>query len=126
MRRLRFAACLLAACNDAPKDVAAPAAPVVQPAALATDAWIGDWVGVEGNTLRIEAGPAPGAYRISERTLDGPLSYDGRAAGDPIVFQETDKVRTIRAGAGAQTGLKYLAEKTNCLWIEPGRGFCRD
>ena len=105
----------LAACGPAPQ----PAAP------LPSDALLGDWIGVEGATLKIKSGAAPGVYEISERTLDGPLAYTGNALGAAISFEENGKVKTIRAGAGDDTGLKYLAGKTNCLVIESGRGFCR-
>jgi hypothetical protein len=138
MQRLMIAAvvCLLAACNETPpqKNVAAPepAAPVTTvapaPMAVGTGAWIGDWIGVEGNTLKIEATATQGEYAITEGTLDGPRTYSGKAAeGETIVFTDKDqKTRSIRAGTGEDTGLKYLAGKTNCLWIETGRGFCRD
>ncbi len=118
----------LAACGPGAEAPPAEApAPVTQPAALETDAWIGDWIGVEGNSLKIAASAAPGEYKISERTLDGPLAYNGRGMGATIVFQDKDmQTRTIRPGTGDETGLKYLAGKTNCLWIETGRGFCRD
>ncbi len=114
----------LAACGPAKQAPEATAA--VAPAALPTDAWIGDWIGVEGNTLKIAATAAPGAYAITEVTLDGPLTYTGTADAAAIAFQEKDKPMTIRAGTGDETGLKYLTGKTNCLWIETGRGFCRD
>lgn len=118
----------LVACGPAQPEAEAPLAPEVTVAApLPTDAWVGDWIGVEGNTLKIEATGTPGEYKILERTLDGPLSYTGRAAGATIAFQDADQqARTIQAGTGEQTGLKYLAGKTNCLWIASGRGFCRD
>ena len=121
---LSLASCGPAPQPPAPKIEAAPAvAPAVTP--LPTDAWLGDWIGVEGNTLKIENGGVPGAYTMSERTLDGPLSYTGIAQGAAISFEEKGKVKTIRAGTGDETGLKYLAGKTNCLVIEPSRGFCR-
>ena len=124
-----IAAVPLAACGPSPVPAPSlePAATVTQPAALETDAWLGEWIGVEGNTLKIEKGDAPGAYRIAESQLDGPISYNGRAEGASIVFQDQDmQTRTIKSGAGEQTGLKYLQAKSNCLWIEAGRGFCRD
>ncbi len=27
---------------------------------------------------------------------------------------------------GAETGMKWLSEKANCLTISPGEGYCRD
>jgi hypothetical protein len=118
----------LAACGPKPENKAeAPKVEEVAPATLATDAWLGDWIGVEGNTLKIEAGATPGNYKIAEGQLDGPITYDGRASGAEIAFTDKDgQARTIKAGAGKDTGLKYLDGKSNCLWIEAGRGFCRD
>ncbi len=121
----------LTACNQPAPETPPPEAPAEAPAeakmpAPATDAWLGEWIGVEGNTLKIEAGDAPGVYNITEGTLDGPLTYTGTAQGDVIGMTRDGKAETIKAGTGDETGLKYLAGKTNCLVIESGRGFCRD
>ncbi len=121
-----LAFCLLAACSpkaaDAPSAAPAPATKMVAPA---TDAWLGKWIGVEGNYLQIDVGGAPGVYVITEGTLDGALHYSGQADADAIAFTNGGKAGKITAATGADTGLKYLADKTNCLVIESGRGFCR-
>jgi hypothetical protein len=31
----------------------------------------------------------------------------------------------LRATDGAGTGMKWLADKTDCLVVAPGEGFCR-
>lgn len=90
-----------------------------------TDAWLGKWIGVEGNYLEIGVGGAPGVYSLTEGTLDGVKNYVGTGKALTIEFQEAGKTYTIRPGSGSETGLKYLADKTNCLVIELSRGFCR-
>src|SRR5262245_41507554 len=82
-----------------------------------TDAWIGKWIGVEGNTLDIEAGAAPGVYAITEGTLDGEKKYIGIGKDLTIAFEDGGQAYTIRPGSGSETGLKYLFDKTNCLVI---------
>ena len=129
MRFLVIAAiAALGACSPPQQESAEPALPSVQPQpeTFAADAWLGKWIGVEGNTLDIaSANGAPGLYAITEGTLDGPKTYTGNAEGDGIGFTDGDRRLTLRAGTGDETGLKYLAGKTNCLVSESGRGFCR-
>lgn len=119
----------LSACQPAPaakRDEATTAATAGgKRPAPATDAWLGQWVGVEGTLLTIDVGPSPGVYAITETTLDGPVSFTGTGDGDIIRFERDGAQETIRAGDGADTGLKYLAGKTNCLVIRSGEGFCR-
>ncbi len=127
MRVLVLALLALYACSR-------PAPPQTQSAASSTevavpapaDAWLGKWIGVEGNTLTIEDTGVKGVYAITEITLDGPKRYPGNAEGDHIAFVDAGKPGTITASNGDATGLKYLAGKQNCLVIENGRGFCRD
>ena len=94
--------------------------------ALPTDAWIGKWIGVEGLVLDIQPAGEPGRYVLSLSLLDGTKSFDGTADGDSIRFTRDGRPESIRAATGAETGLKWLAEKQNCLMIQEGEGFCRD
>jgi hypothetical protein len=128
MRMMMFALLGLYACSQpASPPAAESAAPQTGVAAPApADAWIGKWIGVEGNTLTIEATGVKGVYAITEVTLDGPKTYPGNAEGDHIAIVDAGKPGTITASNGDATGLKYLAGKQNCLLIESGRGFCRD
>ena len=48
------------------------------------------------------------------------------AAGDTIAFERGGIKETIRAGSGADTGMKWLSEKKDCLVVKPGEGYCRD
>lgn len=93
---------------------------------LPTDSWIGKWIGVEGLVLDIQPTGDRGHYMLSVTLLDGTKSYEGTADGDMIRFTRNGRPESIRAANGDQTGLKWLAGKTNCLMIQQGEGFCRD
>ena len=90
------------------------------------DAWTGKWTGVEGLALTIAPGESPETRKLTISLLDGTNSYAGTVKGDTITFERAGQTETIRAGTGAETGLKYLAGKQNCLVIKSGEGFCRD
>jgi len=94
--------------------------------ALSTDAWVGKWIGVEGLVLDIQPAGERGHYMLSVTLLDGTKSYEGTAEGDMIRFTRNGRPESIRAATGDQTGLKWLAGKTNCLMIQQGEGFCRE
>ena len=95
-------------------------------AKLPTDAWIGKWLGVEGLVLDIQPAGEPAHYVLSVTLLDGTNSYDGTADGAMIRFIRNGRPESIRAATGAETGLKWLADKQNCLMIREGEGFCRE
>ena len=90
----------------------------------ATDKWLGQWNGPEGTFLRLEGGK--GRYEITLQNLDGPRTYQGTAAGAQIQFERDGTKETIRATSGAETGMKWLSDKLDCLTIRPGEGYCRD
>ena len=89
-----------------------------------TDRWLGQWNGPEGTFLRLEGGK--GRYEITIQNLDGPRTYQGHAAGAQIEFERNGAIETIRATSGAETGMKWLSDKSDCLTIRPGEGYCRD
>ena len=89
-----------------------------------TDKWLGQWNGPEGTFLRLEGGK--GRYEITIQNLDGPRTYPGSAAGTQIHFERDGVKETIRATGGAETGMKWLSDKSDCLTIRPGEGYCRD
>lgn len=103
--------------NDAP-------APSVAGSDSATDKWLGQWNGPEGTFLRLEGGQ--GNYKITIQNLDGPRTFEGHAVGDQVQFERDGVKESIRATSGAETGMKWLSEKSNCLTIRPGEGYCRD
>ncbi|MDB5684367.1 MAG: hypothetical protein JWM75_2065 [Sphingomonas bacterium] len=103
----------------------------VQPAVpLATAAWIGRWAGPEGLFLDVAADPAsPEQYNLTIKAdLDGAGNhYVGREQDGTIRFVRAGKDEVIRPGDGAQTGLKWLAGKKECLIVVPQHeGYCRD
>ena len=102
---------LLAGCSDKNADVEA-------------DKWLGQWNGPEGTFLRLAGGK--GTYEVTIQNLDGPSTYKGSAAGDQIQFERSGVKESIRATNGVETGMKWLSDKSNCLTVRSGEGYCRD
>lgn len=117
----------LAACQERLPEAApaagAPAAPAPAPAP-ATDAWLGQWNGPEGTYLQLAG--SGGQYEVTIRNLDGPRTFQGKAAGERIEFERDGVKESLRATNGAETGMKWLSEKKNCLTVRVGEGYCRD
>jgi len=88
------------------------------------DRWIGRWTGPEGTYLSVAKSTE--GYTVEIADLDGPKSYAARAAGDHLEFERNGTTEAIRATNGQQTGMKWLQEKSDCLTVKPGEGFCRD
>ena len=89
-----------------------------------TDKWLGKWNGPEGTFLQLVG--ANGKYEITVQNLDGPRTFQGKAAGDRIEFERNGLKESVRATNGAETGMKWLSEKSNCLTVRAGEGYCRD
>lgn len=89
-----------------------------------TDAWLGKWTGPEGTFLELAGGH--GKYDVTVQNLDGPRKFEGRYADGGIEFDRDGARETIRATNGAETGMKWLADKKNCLTVRAGEGYCRD
>lgn len=89
-----------------------------------TDTWLGRWNGPEGTFLQLEGGG--GGYKVTIRDLDGATSYQGSAAGAQIRFERNGVTESIHATSGAETGMKWLRDKSDCLTIRVGEGYCRD
>lgn len=120
----------LAACGDrdtadtsTPAPTASPA-PAAPPPAPVTDQWIGQWNGPEGTFVRITGGS--GHYDVTIQNLDGPRTFVGTTAGDTIEFERDGKREALEASDGAGTGMKWLADKKDCLRVRVGEGYCRD
>jgi hypothetical protein len=89
------------------------------------DSWRGQWTGPEGTMLLITG--SQGEYEVVVRNLDGPLAFAGHSVVNGIEFTRDGTVELIRATDGQGTGMKWLAEKQDCLVIRKGEeGFCRD
>jgi len=89
-----------------------------------TDKWLGKWIGPEGTYLVLSKNAEK--YVVEINSLDGPATYDAASAGDRIEFQRNGKTEYIHAGNGRDTGMKWLLDKSHCLIIKTGEGFCRD
>ncbi|WP_059413635.1 hypothetical protein [Cupriavidus basilensis] len=89
-----------------------------------TDEWLGKWTGPEGTFLELVGGH--GKYDVTVQNLDGPRKFEGRYADGGIEFDRDGTREVIRATDGAETGMKWLADKKNCLTVRAGEGYCRD
>ena len=119
---------VIAGCKDRTQPAAeSPSTPTPKAATIAdtvTDKWLGKWIGPEGTYLVLSKNAEK--YAVEINSLDGPATYDGMSAGDRIEFQRNGKTEYIHAGNGRDTGMKWLLDKSNCLIIKTGEGFCRD
>lgn len=115
----------LYACKDRPAE--SPTKPETvssSPLYSVTDQWLGQWKGPEGTFLKITGGE--GKYEITIQNLDGPQNYTGVSIDNGIQFERNGIMEKIQATNGAETGMKWLSEKSNCLTIHKGEGFCKD
>ena len=95
-----------------------------------TDKWVGKWVGVEGLHLTIAKDDSIGRghYLLTMQyglDADDAGTFKGEATEDGIAFIRPDGPQLLRAGDGAATGLKWLADKKDCLIVATGEGYCR-
>lgn len=109
--------------NPAPAPVSA-ASPADASAAPATDKWLGKWNGPEGTFLQLAGGN--GQYEVTIQNLDGPRTFQGKSAGQQIEFEREGVKESLRATNGAETGMKWLSDRSNCLTVRTGEGYCRD
>ena len=95
----------------------AASAPVV-------DNWFGKWSGPEGTFLQLTG--SNGKYEVTIQNLDGPRTFQGQAAGNQIEFERNGVKESLRPTNGAETGMKWLSEKSKCLTVRAGEGYCRE
>jgi hypothetical protein len=119
-------ALLVAGCNErvavpVQENAASPGPAVPNPA---SDKWIGKWNGPEGTFLYLADGK--GKYEVTIRNLDGPRTFPGNAVSAGIEFKRDGRKEVIRATNGVETGMKWLAGKSNCLTVRKGEGYCKD
>ena len=86
--------------------------------------WLGRWTGPEGGWLEITR--TDDTYMVTVMNLDGARSFPGIVDASGLAFERDGVRETIHPSDGAGTGMKWLAEKTNCLKIKAGEGYCRD
>lgn len=88
--------------------------------------WAGKWTGVEGMYATITTAE-PGKYKLEMQSdLDTKGTYDGDDSEHGIKFKRGSEELRLRRGNGDETGLKYLADKKECLIVKQGEGYCRD
>lgn len=94
--------------------------------------YFGRWTGVEGMYLVVSERAGGGVSLEMQSDLDHKGTYRGdvvdrgTGGGPAIAFVREGRTETLRPTDGAATGLKYLADKTDCLTVKPGEGYCRD
>ena len=98
-----------------------------QPVSSTTaSSFTGKWTGPEGTSLTITAlGVGTDTYTVTVQNLDGPRDFPGTATADGITFTRDGKTLTIHHGSGADTGMKWLADKKDCLVVDANEGYCR-
>lgn len=116
-----FVGCSKQDTGSPPEKTAGP-----QPAAIEAppDGWLGKWNGPEGTFLHLAGGH--GKYEITIQNLNGPRRFQGTAVGPAIAFERDGTKESIRATNGDETGMKWLAGKSDCLTVRPGEGYCKD
>lgn len=115
---------LLTACNDKTAPSTSNIVSSTSATPVATDAWVGKWNGPEGTFLEISGGN--GNYTITIQDLDGPKQFQGKNNGSEISFERNGTMEAIQSSNGTDTGMKWLAEKSDCLRVRLGEGWCRD
>ncbi len=66
-------------------------------------------------------------YRLEmQYDLDHKTTVEGRDSAQGIAFVRAGEALLLTRSAGSDTGLKYLAGKSECLKVKDGEGYCRD
>ena len=88
------------------------------------DQWLGRWDGPEGTFLNLSRNGEK--YTVVIQDLDGPRSFEGVEDDGRVRFVRDGKTEYLVAGDGQASGMKWLADKKNCLLTRRGEGWCRD
>lgn len=86
--------------------------------------WTGRWSGPEGTWLEIHA--TGREYTVTIKDLDAARTFPAAVVAGGLSFERDGVRESIRATDGVATGMKWLAEKSDCLTVKPGEGYCRD
>ena len=121
---------LLAGCSKSPPPAVAETLgyPAEVQAPVPAKSWAGRWVGPEGMFLDIvnKDGLYSGRFTVTNRySLDKEGVFEAVADGNTLILTRNGKQLPVRPGTGDETGMKWLAGKTDCLIIAPGEGYCR-
>lgn len=126
-----LALALLGGCSGQTSPDDATSSPAIAVDAAATEAtvpleWAGKWIGPEGLYVIIRPLDGSSVELEMQSDLDTLDTYAGSITPEGISFERGGEMLLLKPASGADTGLKYLAEKTNCLMVQPGEGYCRD
>lgn len=87
------------------------------------DQWLGKWTGVEGTYLILSK--TDEGYDVMIQSLDKIETFKGMPDGGGVSFMRRNQAEKIYHGDGAATGMKWLADKKDCLVVRTGEGYCR-
>ena len=88
------------------------------------EVYTGKWTGPEGTSLTIT--PVGKAFDVVIQNLDGPRTFSGTLKDDGLHITRDTIPLVIHKGSGQETGMKWLADKSDCVIIAPNEGYCRD
>ena len=115
---------IVAGCQKPASRNAETAPPVnVTTAQTVPDQWLGRWDGPEGTFLNLSKDGA--TYTVVIQDLDGPRSFEGVDDHGRVRFVRDGKTEYLVAGDGEASGMKWLADKKDCLLTRRGEGWCR-
>jgi hypothetical protein len=84
---------------------------------------MGKWFGPEGTYLEVQQ--TGESYLVTIQNLDSTAYYPSKVTSKGISFTRDNVRETIKHGTGADTGMKWLADKKDCLIVKTGEGYCR-
>ena len=108
----------------APAQVELPPSPPAPTTTPAANDLVGRWTGPEGTSLVVAA--VGTAYQVTVTNLDGPRDFPAMADPMGVRFTRDGQDLLIRKGTGAETGMKWLADKSDCVVVAANEGYCRD
>lgn len=120
---------LLTACNspESGQDESGSTETAAPPSASHAYAdWAGKWVGVEGMFVTVTPTESGTYNLVMQSDLDTLGTYTGIDGETGIEFMRGGETRLLVSATGEDIGLKYLLDKTDCLMVKPGEGYCRD
>jgi hypothetical protein len=88
--------------------------------------WQGRWDGAHGARLSIKQDQGEN-FVVKFDGVDYPGEFPAIARPDGLAFMREEGVEEVlHHGDGFATGVKWLLEKSDCLYVKIGEGFCRD
>lgn len=86
--------------------------------------YVGRWTGPEGTSLEVVARQHD--YEVTLSGTSTPGVFTGTVNGNAMQIERNGETQLIRHTTGAKTGVKYLADKLDCVSVSNGEGYCRD